>query len=65
MIDVDDPQALAREIIRLADNPQLRRELGRNGKKWLATLPTWDDIAEDIYRVYLDLWTEVKKNWRK
>ncbi|RLF54925.1 MAG: hypothetical protein DRN35_02015 [Thermoplasmata archaeon] len=65
LIDVDDPQALAREIIRLADNPQLRRELGRNGKKWLATLPTWDDIAEDIYRVYLDLWTEVKKNWRK
>jgi glycosyltransferase involved in cell wall biosynthesis len=56
LIDVDDVDALAREIVRLADDKELRTRLGYNGKKWLGTLPSWQDIGDDIYGVYEEIW---------
>ncbi|MFW3146876.1 MAG: glycosyltransferase family 4 protein [Thermoplasmatota archaeon] len=54
-----DPKAFAEAIIRLSGDPVLRKKLGRGGKKFLDRLPTWDDLAEDIYEAYNDIWSRM------
>ncbi|MBN1389943.1 MAG: glycosyltransferase family 4 protein [Candidatus Thermoplasmatota archaeon] len=51
-----EPKAFAEAILRLAGDPGLREKLGRNGRKFLKKLPTWDDLASDILEVYRDIW---------
>ncbi|MEO8256209.1 MAG: glycosyltransferase family 4 protein [Acidobacteriota bacterium] len=55
LVDVDDPVALAREIIALLDAPDLRRTLGARGAAFVRDYD-WDPIArrlETIYRTAL------------
>ena len=54
-----DPQRFAEDILRLSKDPKLREKLGRNGKKFLDRLPTWDDLAKDINDVYQDIWSRM------
>lgn len=54
-----DPEEFAKAVLRLSRDPKLREKLGRNGKKFLDRLPTWDDLAEDILEEYMNIWSEM------
>jgi glycosyltransferase involved in cell wall biosynthesis len=54
-----DPEAFAEAILRSARDPKLREKLGRNGRKFLDRLPTWEDLANDIFEVYSDIWSRM------
>jgi glycosyltransferase involved in cell wall biosynthesis len=48
-----DPQAFADAIVRLLDDPALRRQIGAAGRRYVEERHNWDVIAgqlEDIYR---------------
>lgn len=49
-----DPQSLAEKIIQLANNPGLRREMGRNGRA-TARRYDWKRIADEVEAVYKEL----------
>ncbi len=51
---VGNSKALAEAIIKLAEDPSLRDKLGREGHKFLEGFPTWEQLAEDIYNIYID-----------
>ena len=54
-----NPEEFANAILRLSRDPKLREKLGRNGKKFLDKLPTWDDLARDIHEIYEDIWSRM------
>lgn len=47
-----DPEALARRLTQLHDNPMLARALGRAGVKRVRTMFTWDRVARELAEVY-------------
>jgi glycosyltransferase involved in cell wall biosynthesis len=49
---------LSQAILRLAEDEQLRLEMGENAKKRARNLYTWSKKAEDINKIY----QEVLKN---
>jgi len=51
----EDHEAFAKAVIKLIENPKLRRKVGKNGKKFLDKIPSWEDLAEDIYAEYVKL----------
>ncbi|MBN1538726.1 MAG: glycosyltransferase family 4 protein [Candidatus Thermoplasmatota archaeon] len=51
-----EPKAFAEAILRLSGDQGLREKLGKNGRRFLEKLPTWDDLASDILKVYRDIW---------
>jgi len=50
--DADD---LKEKIIRLAEHPDLRRKLGKEGRKHILENYTWKNFAERVYKVYKEL----------
>jgi glycosyltransferase involved in cell wall biosynthesis len=50
-----DPNALANKLAVLAHNPTLARALGRGGMRRARSLYTWERVAEQLQRVYLDV----------
>ncbi|MFO8050916.1 MAG: glycosyltransferase family 4 protein [Thermoplasmatota archaeon] len=51
-----EPEPFAEAILKLAHDGKLRKKLGKAGKRFLEKLPTWDDLADEIYEVYRDIW---------
>jgi glycosyltransferase involved in cell wall biosynthesis len=56
LVDPEEPNELANVILKLAHDPELRKKMGKNGYEFLKTMPTWQDLADDIYNQYLDIW---------
>jgi glycosyltransferase involved in cell wall biosynthesis len=56
LVEPEQPNELAKAILKLANDPKLRQELGKNGFEFLKTMPTWQDLADDIYKEYIDIW---------
>jgi glycosyltransferase involved in cell wall biosynthesis len=54
-----DPEEFAKAILRLSKDPNLREKLGNNGRKFLDRLPTWDNLSDEIYSVYTDIWSRM------
>lgn len=54
-----DHKAFAEAILRLAKDPKMRQKLGEGGKKFLDRLPTWQDLADDIYKEYMKCWKKL------
>ena len=52
LVDPDDPEAAARAIRTLADDPQARHRLADEGLRQAATWPGEDDVADDLATVY-------------
>jgi glycosyltransferase involved in cell wall biosynthesis len=52
LVPPNDPQALARKIVRLAKDDKKRREMGRNGRR-VAVSHDWSIIAKRTEAVYL------------
>jgi glycosyltransferase involved in cell wall biosynthesis len=48
IVPPDDPEALAAAIIRLLQDPELRRELGANGRRLIEQGYTWRHVAEKM-----------------
>lgn len=55
MIVCDDPRAFAHAVIRLLEDPGERRRLGSAAAAVAKTLPTWDDSARALARIYESL----------
>lgn len=53
------PDLFADAVLELANDPDLREKLGKGGKKFLDSLPTWDDLAEEIYGEYREIWSRM------
>jgi glycosyltransferase involved in cell wall biosynthesis len=60
LIDPENPKLLADSILKLAKDNALRKRLGKSGKKFLETFPTWNDLSSEIYNEYLKIWLEKK-----
>jgi len=58
LIEPGNPEVLAENIIRLADDKKLQKRLGKNGKKLLTTFPSWENLADEIYDVYLKIFND-------
>ncbi|MDG6225379.1 MAG: glycosyltransferase family 4 protein [Candidatus Thermoplasmatota archaeon] len=51
-----DVDGLAEAMERMARDPELRRRLGEGGKKFLGSLPRWEDLVSEIHSMYLEMW---------
>jgi glycosyltransferase involved in cell wall biosynthesis len=49
-------EALANRILFLMDQPQLRKDMGREAKKWISKNFNWEQMADE----YADLFLEVR-----
>jgi glycosyltransferase involved in cell wall biosynthesis len=54
LIPVGDHLALANSIIRLLDEPLLAKEMGQRGRELVKASYTWDAVAEQTERVYME-----------
>ena len=52
LVEPENPQALARAILRLAEDPGLRTEMGRKGAALVRDRFDWDDLARKVVRGY-------------
>ncbi|MCL0082944.1 glycosyltransferase [Thermodesulfovibrionales bacterium] len=50
-----DPEQLAEALTRLIDNPQLREEMGDNGRRLIKERFTCDKIADQMIQLYQDV----------
>jgi glycosyltransferase involved in cell wall biosynthesis len=50
-----DPAALAQCLRELLEQPELRRELGRNAREWVAAGRTWEHNAQRYRDAYARL----------
>ena len=56
-----DPDALARAILKLMDNPDLSQKLGRAGYKRVLENFTWEKAAQKTVKAYLDTICDYRK----
>jgi len=47
-----DPDQLAEALTKLLDNPELRKEMGANGRRLVTERFTWDKIVEQMIELY-------------
>ena len=52
LVEMDNPAALAKEIMRLLRAPQRRHQLAQKGLKWISTR-SYKNLAKAVYEVYL------------
>ncbi len=50
-----DADQLVEALTKLIDNPQLRNEMGANGRKLVMERFTWDRVAEQMIQLYQDI----------
>ena len=55
IVDVSDPAAIAEAFDRLANDPELRRRLGENGRKAVLETYNWGAEAERLIAFYRGL----------
>lgn len=61
LVPPKDPNALAEAILDLSRRPDLRRRYGDEGRAFLNSLPTWDDLANEIYLEYSKIWKKMRR----
>lgn len=57
----EDPADLAAKLVRLADDPALRRRLGDNGRAYVERERQWRQIIEGHFALY----DRARENWRR
>jgi glycosyltransferase involved in cell wall biosynthesis len=55
IVDYNDIDMLREAIIKLRDNPALRKTLGKNGRKAFEEKYNWDRMEDKLYEIYSDL----------
>ena len=56
-VDPTDPKKIASEIHRLISNPDLARELGRNGMRAVQERYNWKEAEKNLLRLYTQVLT--------
>ena len=51
LVEPDSPQELAKAIIKLLQNPELRRQMGENGRKHVVENHSWESVAKRVTEV--------------
>jgi phosphatidylinositol alpha-1,6-mannosyltransferase len=51
LVEPDDPQALAKVLQTLLNDPALRQRLGENGRAFVQTHMTWDKAADQLHQI--------------
>lgn len=54
-VDPNSPEAIARGIRRLYDDPDLRAEMGANGRRAISSTYNWDVEGQRLLKVYKEL----------
>lgn len=52
LVNIDDRGEIVMSILELAENPELRRELGRQGRKMIQKRLTWDVISDQLIDLF-------------
>lgn len=55
IVDYDDTNQIKNAIVTLRDKPELRRELGDNGRKALLQKYNWHIMDKELLKVYENL----------
>jgi glycosyltransferase involved in cell wall biosynthesis len=50
-----DPEEMTERILRLVDNPTLRREMGKQAQEWILQRFSWDQMAAAYARIFLEV----------
>lgn len=58
LVEIENPEKFAEAVIKLVDDPKLRKKVGKNGRKFLERIPSWEDLAEEMYGEYISLSAE-------
>jgi glycosyltransferase involved in cell wall biosynthesis len=53
LVEPENPEMMAKAIIKLVKNKNLRYTMGKEGKEFLDKQPSWDKLADDFYELYL------------
>lgn len=51
LVDPDDPQAVSKAVLTLLQKPELRLQMGQNGRRWVETEMNWDRAAEEFLQI--------------
>jgi len=52
MILVDDPALMAKAILRLLSNPQIRHQLGKNAYRFVSARYAWESLVPAMEALY-------------
>jgi len=52
LLEAEDPQAFAKAIVELLDNPQLAQQMGEAGRHFVAEYYSWESAANTLNRLY-------------
>jgi len=55
LVDENNVEEIAKQIVRLLGNEELRERIGRNGKHFVASYLSWDICAEKTEKLYEEL----------
>jgi glycosyltransferase involved in cell wall biosynthesis len=55
LVNPNDPKELSLAIKTLYSNPQMRKKLEKNAKRYMMTYPRWDQTAREIIKVIDDI----------
>ena len=67
LVEPEDPEALAKAIIGLFQDPELRKQMGENGRKYVVKNRSWESVARRVAEVCRQAIEEhkAKKNRKK
>ena len=67
LVEPEDPEALAKAIIGLFQDPELRKQMGENGRKYVVKNRSWESVARRVSEVCRQAIEEhkAKKNRKK
>ena len=60
LVPSEDPEALAEAMQHLLQDGEQRRRLGKAGRDWAGQF-TWDQIAREQERVYLQVYEKIRR----
>ncbi len=52
LLEAEEPQAFAKAVVKLLDNPQLAQQLGKAGRQFVAEHYSWASAANTLNRLY-------------
>ena len=52
LLEAEEPQAFAKAVVKLLDDPQLAQQLGKAGRQFVAEHYSWANAANTLNRLY-------------
>ena len=61
LVEPENPQSLANAIVKLLKDPELRKQMGENGRKCVVEDHSWESVAKRVAKVCEQAFREHKK----